>query len=309
MKNKIIKNTITIFIIIVVIIAFIFLGIKVFNEGASKPKQETKKPETKKEEITIIDEKTPEEKISSDKLLEQLLLDTNYKKIDIKDKTLNKKYNALKETLIYSYNVDSVEDVGETLLFSAVTFNIKNNDIKVDKKDHDFIYGYIKKSLLDNQIKDLFNNDKIKISKNNDDIISLEHGTIENVDNKYRNAVLFRETENDYYFRFYGAEGTWASPVLKPVPIKLVEAREYDEYILVASKAVYDSPINQEGNKWRMKICSDSLCNNVIKEIKVDKKHYYKINIDDYIKDASTIYTIFKKSENNYYYYKNIVNY
>ncbi len=308
MKNKIIKNIITIFIIIVVIIAFIFLGIKVFNESASKQKKETKK-ETKKEEVTIIHEKTPEEKLNSDRLLEQLLSNTDYKKIDIKDKTLNKKYNALKESLIYPYNVDSVEDVGETLLFSAVTFNIKNSDIRVDKKDRDFIYGYIKKSLLDNQIKDLFNNDNIKISKENDNIISLEYGTVENVDNKYRNAVLFGETEKDYYFRFYGAEGTWASPVLKPVPIKLVEAREYDEYILVTSKAVYDSPIDQEGNKWRINICSDSLCNNVIKEIKVDKKQYYKLNINDYIKDASTIYTIFKKSENNYYYYKNIINY
>ncbi len=308
MKNKIIKNIITIFIIIVVIIAFIFLGIKVFNESASKQKKETKK-ETKKEEVTIIHEKTPEEKLNSDRLLEQLLSDTDYKKIDIKDKTLNKKYNALKEYLIYPYNVDYIEDVGETLLFSAVTFNIKNSDIRVDKKDRDFIYGYIKKSLLDNQIKDLFNNDNIKISKENDNIISLEYGTVENVDNKYRNAVLFGETEKDYYFRFYGAEGTWASPVLKPVPIKLVEAREYDEYILVTSKAVYDSPIDQEGNKWRINICSDSLCNNVIKEIKVDKKQYYKLNINDYIKDASTIYTIFKKSENNYYYYKNIINY
>jgi len=304
MNNKIIKNSIVIFIIIVVIIAFIYLGIEVFKKSTDKPIQNVKK-----EEITIIDEKTPEEKLNSDRLLEELLANTNYKKIDIKDKTLNKKYNALKSDLIYSDNVDSIEDVSLSKLFSSVTYYINDKDIRVSKKEDNYTYGYIKKSLLDNQIKDLFNNDSIKITKEKDNIISLEHGTIKNVNSKFRNAVLFRETEDEYYFRFNEAEGTWAAPILKPEPIKLVEAREYNEYILVTSKAVYDSAIDLDGDKWRINICSDPMCKNVINEIKVNEGRYYKININDYIKEAGTIYTIFKKSDNNYYYYKNIINY
>lgn len=262
------------------------------------------KSSNEKKEKTVNQEKN----IGGKELLKKLLKDNSYKEIDINNEVLTKKYNALKGPLIYYYDIESLKEIESNLIFGAITYDIQNNDIKETSSDDNYTYGVIEKNILDNKIKELFGPTKIKITKNTkSDYISINYGTLENVDQKYRNAVLMNTEEDNYNFRFYGAEGTSASPILKPVPIKLVEAREFSDYILVVSKAIYSSPIDLEDDQWKIKVCSDSKCKKVIKEIKIVNEHYYTLNIDEYINEASTIYTIFKKDNKNYYYYKNII--
>ena len=57
-----------------------------------------------------------------------------------------------------------------------------------------------------------------------------------------------------------------------------------------------------------MNICADIVCNKKIGELSVSsQERYFPLNIDDYLENAGIIYTIFRKSNDNYYYYKNII--
>ena len=297
-KKKIIIITLTILVIIIALISSILF---ITNHNKENNKEELF--DENSEEIV-----KQEESIDGKELLNKLLEDNDYKEIDINDQKLIKKYNSLKGPLIYYYNIESLDSVVSTLIFNAISYDIKNDDIEETSSDDTYTYGNIKKSLLDNKIKDLFGPAKIKITNDrSSDFISVNYGQLINVDLKYRIATLIDNNGNDYSFRFLGSEGTWAWPSVKPEPIKLVESREYADYILVVSKAIYSCPKDGETDKWTELVCSDSKCKNVIDEIKVNQEQYYTLNIDDYINNASTIYTIFKKDNNDFYYYKNII--
>ena len=86
-----------------------------------------------------------------------------------------------------------------------------------------------------------------------------------------------------------------------------MDVREYDDYILVISKAVYRSQIDMEDNKLKMNVCEDVECNKVIEELTINQGQKFDINIDKYLDKAkSTIYTVFKKDEQNYHLYKSL---
>lgn len=309
MKKKV--NIVIFLIIIILIILGILLTIFITN-NLNSSKKEIKNNNDKV--INNHNNNNNTAKEDNHDLFTMLLNDSNYKEINIMDKKLLDKYNSLKGPMIYYYNIDTLKDVSSSLLFNAVTNNIKDNDIRVEKAEGNYTYGYIKKDLIDNQIENLFGSDSVKMTKDiNDGTISLNNGFLDNTDKaKYHYAELIEETTNDYYFKFFGlqGEGTWSWPSPKPLPIKMISAKEYENYILITSLAIYSKPANQDviENKRKMSICEDIICNKIIEEITVNNEHYFSVNIDDYIDRAGKIYTIFKKKKDNYYFFKNILN-
>ena len=304
-----------IIVLIVIVISIILISIGIIiksNMDNNKKTNEVINNNSVEKQSTKKEKSDQELKTETQELLSKFMSSSNYKKMDINDEVLSK-YNALKP-LIYYYDIYRLKGIGSNLIFSSITYDINDDNIRIEKEtnnENGYIesYGYIKKKLLDEKIKNLFGSEKIKITnENNDEYITLKEGKFENVSQKYRNASLISIEDSEYYFKFNDIKGTYAYPTLNPVPIKLTEIREYDNYVLFISKAVYSKRIDSLNDSNIMGICSDWYCNNKIDEVTVGNSQYFTVNIDEYINNSETIYTIFKKKKDGYYFYRNIIN-
>ena len=139
--------------------------------------------------------------------------------------------------------------------------------------------------------------------------------SLSNIANKvYRYVYLVELDGENYKIKIIDNYGTYAAPRIYPFPMTVVNAKKIDDYILVTSKAVHLVGTTPSGDKWNMKVCnsmmdnSSNICNKEIGEELVNKGPFATIDIDKYLEEASTIYTIFKEEEGNYYFYKNFIN-
>lgn len=308
MKRKLlIASTLIISIVLISVVVII---------GKSKKETVTKEVlENPEESVEVKSEKIKDDATlqkETKELLNTLLEDSNYKELSIIDEKLTYKYNSLKGPFIYYYSIDTIEKVSDTLIAGAVFYNIKDEDIIVDKKEDKYTYGYINKEKLNYPIKELFGNNDIQFSQKSG-WNYLNSGYLSNTTKEnYYHADFIEEKSGQYYFKFFGitGDGTWSYPQPQSEPIKMISARDYKDYILVISKAIYAKPDSSEAENGtrKMNICADTVCNKKIGELSVSsQERYFPLNIDDYLENAGIIYTIFRKSNDNYYYYKNII--
>lgn len=271
--------------------------------------------ETQEEELTEeeLDEMIEKEKIDSLKLLEKLNKSNNYSILQNNDSSFYDKYKSLEFT-IYHENIYSFYNLNNDLIKSSIFNYTSLNDIDNIEKKEDKIYGYINKDIVDKKIKSLFNSKRIKVELTDaEDIYSNAHYDYNfiNISNKlYRYVNLNNLKNNKYEVVLLDNIGTIPGPRVYPFPMKITNVKKYDEYILVTSKAVYTQG-SQKSMKIYNKINMDSVINDEANKIGNETTKdfpFCKIDINKYIDKASTIYTIFKKDGDNYYFYRNFVN-
>ncbi|MBQ6477555.1 MAG: hypothetical protein IJI43_03900 [Bacilli bacterium] len=300
MKNK----KIIIALVIILLLIIVFVCIKSFSKTENNSKKEKEKVDpTPTNVIEEIEFDSTDVKEFVDNLLKE-----DSTEFDINNQEINSKYQALM-SLIHWSSINSIKEIiNKNDIFKAITYDIHDNDITEIKTEENSIIGSIKKETINKQIKNLFCTSKIKIAldKNDEDIIVSE-GDMENTSQKYRHASLKEVTDNSYVFEFGDYEGTYAAPILKPFPNKIVSIKEYNDYLLVESRHIYSLGKERKEDSWIVKICSDRICTNVIDEVSVPVQHYFSVNIDKYIDKAEKIYTVFKKHKGHYYFYKNYI--
>lgn len=290
-KNK--KKILIVISVIIVLIIGIILTVCLLPKD-NKAKDNMPKDNMTKDSVknTTLDEKS----------LDDLLESKDYKVVKSKD-SLNLKYEALNK-IIYSQSVTSIDEIYEDTLFRAIAYKIKDENIKDLKEENGYQYGTINKELFDKQIKDLFNTDKIKITNDKSgDYKAIAFGNMESVSDKFRHAILIEEKDDNYYFKFYGGVGTYITPRIEPMPIKLYEIREYDDYYLLVSKAVYVALKEDAGDHWIMNVAKDSINEEVIDEVTAPKEAYFTVDINKYLDNAGTIYTVLKKTQDGNSYF------
>ena len=130
-----------------------------------------------------------------------------------------------------------------------------------------------------------------------------------NAGDEFQNAVLIKETAEDYYFRFYGREGTSACPILENTPIKLVEIRKIEDYLLLISKAVYNDCSNTNSNIENIKVFNNPEKEDVLDTMNIPVESTYQIDVRKYEEKASNIYLALKMDEKGkYHFYKSKIN-
>lgn len=296
------KEKIIIIISILLMISAIAVLVS-FNSGTKEVKDN--KP---------VEQKEPKQttKETSMELLNYLINSTEYQTISNNDKSFYNKYKSL-ELIIYNSNVYSYKKLSNDEIISSVFNNLEESNIKnVEKKDNN-IYGFVPKSYVEKQKKDLYNDEiKLKIGEN---IVNKYNYNFVNIANKvYRYVYLVELKGENYKIKIVDNYGTYAAPRIYPFPMRIINAKKIDDYILVTSKAVHLVGTTQNNDKWTMKVCNNlkkdttNICDKEIGEEIVDKGPFATIDIDKYLEEASTIYTIFKEEEGNYYFYKNFIN-
>ncbi len=248
-------------------------------------------------------------KNTNKKPLLETLIDRNDYKIISTNKEIDNIFNSIKRYIHEDSSRNTYREFKENELFSIAGYNIKKEDITNVKKGDFSTYGYVKKNLLDNQIKAIFGTDKIKFSKElaKDGTISINSGIFENAGDEFRNASLVSKTDDEYYFSFIAKEGTTGCPEAKNPPIKLVELRKMDNYILLIAKAVYTKIVDGNSNFCEVEIYDNKpseKTKKLLDSIKVKAGNTsYDIDINKYIDNASEIYIILEKDKAGEYHF------
>ncbi len=178
------------------------------------------------------------------------------------------------------------------------------------KKKDSNIYGFVQKSYVEDKLKEIYNN-KVKVNIGESVINKYDYNFITISNKVYRYVYIVESKGDNYKIKIVNNYGTYSSPRIYPFSMEIVDAKKIDDYILVTSKAVYLKGIELKNNKWTMSVCNSitkNYCNKEIERIEVEKGPFTTINIDNYLDTASTIYTVFKEEDNNYYFYKNFIN-
>ena len=240
--------------------------------------------------------------------INEFIESNNYSVIDITEE-IDNIFDSLKK-YIYTSDRNSIDDFKKEELFSIISYNVKSDDIIVEKQDGEYTYGYVNKDLLNDQIDAIFGKNTISIDKNKYKM-SISYGTFDNAGNIFKNAVLISQNDEEYYFRFYAGEGTSVCPTIIEIPIKLTEIRKIDNYLLLISKAIYTNCTSQESvNKNIINIYANPNKSNKLDsfELSLDTDKY-EINLEDYIDDASEIYLLLKSDKKgNYHFYSSKIN-
>ena len=241
-------------------------------------------------------------------LLETLIERKDYKLIS-ENESINNIFNSIKRYIHEDSSRNTYKEFKSYELFSIVGYNIKKEYITNIKKDDFLTYGYIKKDLLDKQIKSIFGTDKIKFSKeeSKDETININSGIFENAGDEFRNARLVSKTDDEYYFSFLAKEGTTGCPEAKNPPIKLVELRKMDNYILLIAKAVYTKIVDGNSDFCEVEIYDNKpseKTKRLVDSIKVKAgNNPYDIDINKYINSAGEIYIVLEKDKNGKYHF------
>ncbi|MBR2678007.1 MAG: hypothetical protein IKE63_01135 [Bacilli bacterium] len=260
--------------------------------------------------VTILVVINNNKKINSNKkMLSEELIDRKDYKIISTNKEIDNIFNSIKKCVYEDSNRNTYKEFKEYELFSIAGYNVKKEDITNIKKEDFSIYGYVKRDILDNQIKAVFGTDKIKVSKeeSNDEMININTGVFENVGNEFRNIKLISKTDDEYYFSFYAKEGTSGCPEAKSPPIKLVELRQIDNNIILVTKAVYTKVVDGNSSFCEVEIYDNypsEKSKKVLDKIKVKAgSEPYDVDINKYVDDASEIYIILEKDKNGEYHF------
>lgn len=247
-----------------------------------------------------------------DKLLTDLLTNKNYTNLPNTDALFYKKYEALNYT-IYTQNINSYSDLNNDLIKAAVFNNIYESDISITSDNGNEKNAYVKKEFVDQRLKTLFNNNvKVKVDDYNNDTYN-KYYFIKISDKVYRSISIIDLYKNKYQIHIDETYGSNQTPKTYPFPMKITSAKIFDDYILVTSKAVYLQQGVLENNKWKLWVydkANPAMTKGAksLGEVYVDKDHFCTVDLDKYINQASTIYTIFKKDGTNYYFYRNYIN-
>lgn len=237
------------------------------------------------------------------KSIDELINEKKYTTIKQNKEILNI-FNSIKK-YVYNTNREGLSSFSKTELFSIIGYNIKKENITDIKEEDTYSYGYIKKELLDQQIQDIFGKENIRIALDSEDKSkkTINGGVFENAGDKFKNAVLMEVTKKQYYFRFYRNEGISACPQMKNIPIKLMEVRQIDNYILLKAKSVLTRVVETEENQ-----CTVDIINYNVKDpldtFKVEMGSTpYTIDIDKYTENAMDVYIVLKKGKRGKYYF------
>ncbi len=243
----------------------------------------------------------PEEQISID----ELIAESNYSVIESTEEITNI-YDSVKK-IIYYFDIEDIDNISKNDLSNITSYNIKRDDILNIKKEDNYSYGYIKKELFDKQIENIFgDNSTIMQNKLNKIVNSYNNLFYFNVGDDIKRGTIIEQSNDSYYFKFSGGEGTWAWPVLEKPAIKLTEIRKVNNYLLLISKAVYSKCSSEnENNSATVTIYNDFENNNVIDSINIPLGATYNIDVDKYIDNASEVYLVLKlNKKGNYQLYK-----
>lgn len=267
---------------------------------------EHEKEEIKKDEPQVKETKKEEPQIEIDDLIN----DEDYTIIEPNDYTINI-FDTLKP-IIYLHDIENIDDFYDNDIETIIGYNIKTEDIKDVKQEGKDNYGYINKALFDKQIDNIFGPNSDIISKRFDKMVKDPYVkptlSFKNADYEFRNGTILKETDNRFYFLFYKGTTTWAVPTFNNVPIKLVEIRIINDYLLLVSKAVYTTCYkkNETDDYATVSVYMDFGCERKIDEFQVSThEEKYELDINKYLDNANNIYLVLKSdNKGNYYFYK-----
>ena len=245
-----------------------------------------------------------------DKLLKSLLTNNNYTNLPTTNIKFYKKYQSL-DYIIYSYNINDYSDLNNELIKSAVFNNISEPLIKNITKNNDELNGYVSKAFINNRLRTLFNNN-VEVNTSNNTFNDYNYIKIANT--VYKNVNITNYSDTQYKVSLKTDEYNRNNPPRTyPFPMKITNVKQFSDYILVTSKAVYLQQGVLQNNQWKLWVYDKA---NPAKtkgakslgEVYVNLEAFCTVDIEKYIEQASTIYTIFKRDGNNYYFYKNFIN-
>ena len=245
-----------------------------------------------------------------DKLLKSLLTNNNYTNLSTTDIKFYKKYQSL-NYIIYNYNINAYSDLNNDLIKATVFNNINEPLIKNITKTDNELKGYVSKSFINNRLRTLYNNN---VGLNISDKTYNDYNYINISNNVYKNVSLIEYSNTQYQVSLttdtYNRNNP---PRTYPFPMKIIDAKKYDDYILVTSKAVYLQQGILQNNKWKLWVydkTNPAMTKGAksLGEVYVNLESFCTVDIEKYINQASTIYTIFKKDGTNYYFYRNYIN-
>ena len=177
--------------------------------------------------------------------------------------------------------------------------------------DNNYSYGYIKKEIFDKQLTTIFGENNTEIIQKFENVKNNPNNNIfrfPNAGDKFKSGILEKQENDSYYFKFYGGEGTWAFATLKSIPIKLIEIRKINNYLLLVSKAVYTSYSKESETSptATISVYNDYSLNNKIDQfqISVSEKNY-EVDINKYLDSAENVYLALKADhKGNYHFYE-----
>ena len=288
-------------VFVIMLILLILVSFALVSVIIRKPVDNCKKECKCTKDSSQTEEKTTETNTNNDKrkwnykIITDLVESTDYEDISVDDSRIKYILTAM-DNLVYKEDIGGYTELSKADVISAVSKLIKDDDIYDvdDNKEPDYSYGYIKKETLNNYASTLFLGEEYLS-------LPIQDGMgLVNASPKFLNATVVSKTNDAYYFRFYGKEGT-AGPHATVIYQKAINAKEFTDSILIEEKVFYF-----DYNDVR-KIYSDRDKTNVIAELDIDLNDYEKlekttIDINDYLDKAGTIYIVLDKKDGNFYF-------
>lgn len=296
---KAVKRTI-IFIIIGIVIA---IGLITSGIMISKKKTDNKNTQEKSEATNITNQEGQTN-------IDALINNKNYTLVEVNDEIRNI-YDSLKKILYYR-DKSNLESIEEYDLTEILTYPIKSENItNVQSDDNNYSYGYIKKEIFDKQLNTIFGNNNQQIIQKFENIKNNPKNNIfyfPNAGDKFKRGILEKQENDSYYFKFYGGDGTWAYATMKSIPIKLIEVRKINNYLLLVSKAVYTSysKDSETASTATINVYKDFALEDKIDQfqISVSEKNY-EVDINKYLDSAENVYLALKAdNKGNYHFYE-----
>lgn len=229
------------------------------------------------------------------------------KKISLNDDRFYQIYQKL-QPYTYSQNrMNGIDSFTTSELTEISLTELNNDDFKLEEKEDGINYYSVDKEKLDDNLKKYFGKEiNIDYEINQSYILPNTHFD----DGSGFNFTHYDKNENKYIGQFGGVGGMFLTPKLELS--KIFEAIIKDDIITIKEHAIYYENVSDPyDNKQIIDIYSDR---NMQK--KIDRKVYnsenigeYTISVNDYLNDAATIVTTFKKDKktNKYYFEKSYI--